>query len=149
MNLNSEKTERLVELCKINEVELSDNPTRVEMLKKLGELKELVELKTVADNEAPAESEKPAKQNKKGKQNKGFAMYKEYKLTPVSRGSMKLAQGRKDLVSVPYAYDAEGYPVQFVHAEKGKVVKETSLTAEQVSVLNSHAHSTMRWFEEA
>lgn len=144
MNLHSEKTEVLLSLCSKHGIELSAKPTRNEMLKKLSEMDE--DASALLGKEPEEEVKEEPKPKQAAKPKTGFALYQEYLLREVARGSMKALEGRKADVSLPYSYDDEGYPVKFSHCAFAEKVKITKITQAQASILNSHAHTSMRYF---
>jgi hypothetical protein len=149
MNLHAEKTEVLLELCKKHNLDLSAKPSRAEMLKKLTEMEDplLGEEPTLEEETDKPDKPEVKPQAKKGKQNKGFAQYKQFKLEVMARGSEKAKKGLDVDLSIPYGYDEDGDANRFVHCRKATHVKTTSMTHEQVQVLNAHAHTTLVYYE--
>lgn len=149
MNLHAEKTEVLLDLCKKNGIELSAKPTRNEMLKKLTELEQDPLAGGEEDLEEPTKvlTPKPVEKLKQVKPLKGPQPHQEYKLRIVARGSERALEGKHADLSVPYAYDEEGYPSKFVHCAFDQKVKVTKISIEQAATLNAHAHTSLRYFQ--
>ena len=135
-----------MDLCKKNGIELSAKPTRNEMLKKLTEL-EADPLIGDNDGEQDLEQATAPAPKPKAKQLKGFQPHQEYKLRIVARGSERALEGKHADLSVPYAFDDEGYPSKFVHCAFDQKVKVTKISIEQAATLNAHAHTSLRYFQ--